>query len=297
MRLRWLLGSLLVALSLAPPAAAIEFGDPVQVAIETDRVIDQISVAPMDLSLRPWTDEILPWFLEEGIVKVVRPPARVDYVKFGARWANHVLGSADCARGFVSINHRYANPVSSWYRSVDLVLTLTHELAHVQQKNVCERAPDDNVEASAQLMSFEVDAALALSGNTWAAVALLRELRRIAVGMVRYDALRELPGAQTRLDALRARIYSTAEGAEVAQRDRYWAAYGHDELANLWRYVVLPYRKLAAALGGDLVVTGLATPINPFRQWERTPTNGTLLVDDLGYFLDHMSALYGTDER
>jgi hypothetical protein len=188
--------------TVASPAAAIELRDPAQVAREADAIIDRATVAPLVTDLQSWTNEILPWFAEERIVTRERAPTRVTYGDFSGKGANHVLGSTDCERAQVSINRRYVNSVSSMYRSLDLVWTLTHELAHVQQNSLCRSAPQADVETSAQLMAFEVDAALALNGNRWAGLALLRELRRAAVGMLQYDALRRLQGADERLQAL-----------------------------------------------------------------------------------------------
>jgi hypothetical protein len=74
-------------------------------------------------------------------------PLRLRLARSPARSAsffvsNHVLGrSADCERADVWINGRYINPVSSMYRSLDLVWTLTHELAHVQQTGLRQTAP------------------------------------------------------------------------------------------------------------------------------------------------------------
>jgi hypothetical protein len=110
--------------------------------------------------------------------------------------------------------------------------------------------------------------------------------------MLQYDALRRLQGADDRLQALCDEIYAPAERAEVAQRERYWADDPLGRQANLLRYLVQPYRKLAYALRHDLTVTGLATPITDQRPWERTPVNGTLRIDDLASFLDHAEQLY-----
>jgi hypothetical protein len=179
------------------------------------------------------------------------------------------------------------------YRSVDLVLTLTHELAHVQQNTLCDRAPTALVETSAQLMAFEVDAAMALGGNRWTGLALLREVRDMAVGMLRLDAERGLPGAQATLATVTDAMYTPAEQARASQRERYWARNPVGRQESLVSYLVDPYRKLAAAFRGDLIVTGLATPTTHQRPWEGKPTNGTLLVDDLAAFLDVAAELYG----
>lgn len=280
-----------------PSADAADFGDPAGVALETDRIIDGMAVAPLDLSLTRWTREIVPWFAAEGIVRLERQPARVRYVDFSGPQANLILGTADCRGAVVSISGRYANPVSSLYRSVDMVFTLAHELAHVQQNTLCERAPTDAVETSAQLMAFEVTAAMALDGNAWAGLALLRELRDLAVGKLRFDAERHLPGARARLDTVVAAIYTTPERAGAAQRTHYWARNPAQRKEVLLRYAVGPYRKLAAAFRRDLIVPGLATPITHGRPWESGPLDGTLVVDDLAHFLDVASELYAVGER
>jgi hypothetical protein len=140
-------------------------------------------------------------------------------------------------------------------------------------------------------MAFEVDAALALNGNRWAGLALLGELRRLAVGVLQYDAIRRVQGADERLEALCREIYTPPELAEVAQRERYWADRPLARQANLLRYLVQPYRKLVFALDRDLNVHGLATAITDERPWERT-TNGTLRIDDLASFLAQADQLY-----
>ena len=262
-------------------------------ALATDRIIDRIVVAPLDTSLTRWTREILPWFAAEGIVRLERAPARVGYSDFRGAHGTLVLGTANCRSGVVSISGRYVNPVSRMFRSVDLVFTLAHELAHVQQNTLCERAPTTLVETSAQLMALEVTAAMALDGNAWAGLALLRELRDIAVGTLRFDAELGLPGAQGRLDAVVDAIYTTAERERASRRDRYWTKNPAHRKELLRHYAVGPYRKLASALRGDLVVNRLATPITHARPWASGPLDGTLLVDDLAHFLDVAAELYG----
>jgi hypothetical protein len=273
-------------------ATPIDFSDPAKVAVETDAIIDRMSTPALNINLRLWTNEILPWFSEEGIVDSELPPARVRYVNFHGQDAIHVLGTTDCKRGVVSINARYANPVSSMYRSIDLVLTLTHELAHVQQERVCNSAPVDNVEASAQLMAFEVDAAMALDGNAWAARSLLVELRTVAYGVLQYDALRGVPGAQAELVTVRAQIYSPPEQAALAQLVHSWADDPVGREQALLRYDVEPYERLVRALETNLLVADLALPIKSWQAGERTPTNGTLSIDDLALFLDDARDLY-----
>jgi hypothetical protein len=280
------------ALFTPSTAVAADFGDPAQVALEADRIVDRMSIAPMDTSLSRWTREILPWFAEERIVGRVRPPAHVRYVDFGGPVATMLLGTTTCSAGIVSISGRYANPVSRLYRSVDLVFTLIHELAHVQQNTLCRRAPTALVETSAQIMALEVAAAMALDGNSAVALALLHEVRDIAVGMLAFDAERHLPGAEARLEGVCAAVYTRAERARAAQRTRYWQRMPVSRTESLLEYAVGPYRKLAAAFRGDVVATGLATPITHARPWASKPTQGTVLVDDLAAFLDTAADLY-----
>ena len=95
----------------------------------------------MDMNLTRWTREILPWFSAQGIIRAERSPALVQYTTFTGPQGNLILGAADCAGARVFMTSRYVNPVSSRYRSVDMLFTLTHELAHVQQNALCTRAP------------------------------------------------------------------------------------------------------------------------------------------------------------
>jgi hypothetical protein len=282
------------ALQGASPARAADFADPARVAVETDRIIDRMPAVHLDPSLARWTREILPWFVEQGIARQARAPQGVHYVDFDSSLATMLLGTTRCKDGVVSISARYANPVSSVYRSVDLLLTLTHELAHVQQDTLCERAPSEVVETSAQLMALEVTAAMALDGNCAAGLALLRELRQLAVATLEYEAGRLGGDAEGRLEAVRAAIYLPAERARAAQRSRYWLRTPELGRDGLLRYAVEPYRKLAAAFRSDLVVTGLATPVTHSRPWASRPTDGTLVVDDVAHFLDIAGDLYGT---
>jgi hypothetical protein len=290
------LAALVAALCVAPPAAPVDFTDPARVALETDRIIDRMSVPPTATNLAHWTREILPWFAAEGIVRVERAAERVRYADFTGSEAILVLGAADCRAGEVSISRRYVNPVSSAYRSVDMVLTLAHELAHVQQGPLCERAPTALVETSAQLMALEVMAAMALDGNSWAGLALLRELRDMAVGMLAYDAGRGIPGAREELESVSGAIYTSAERARAAQRKGVLARRPLLAEDAALSYAVAPYRKLAAAFRGDLIVTGLATPITHSRPWASRPTDGTLEVGDLARFLDLATELYEGSE-
>jgi hypothetical protein len=284
----------LVVAALFTPSTAVaaDFGDPARVALEADRIVDRMSIAPADTSLSRWTREILPWFGEERIVRRVRRPVHVRYVDFEGPLATMLLGTTTCSAGAVSISGRYANPVSRLYRSADLVFTLVHELAHVQQETLCRRAPTALVETSAQLMALEVAAAMALDGNTTVALALLHEVRDIAVGMLTFDAERHLPGARAKLDYVCAAVYTRAERARAAQRTRYWQRMPGGRTEGLLDYAVGPYRKLATAFRGDLVATELATPITHARPWASKPTRGTLLVDDLAAFLDTAAELY-----
>jgi hypothetical protein len=293
---RRLLSSALVlavaALFTPSTAVAADFGDPARVALEADRIVDRMSIAPVDPSLARWRREILPWFSEQRIVGHVRSPTRLGYVDFDGPLATMLLGTTNCSAGVVAISGRYANPVSRLYRSVDLVFTLLHELAHVQQDTLCRRAPTGLVETSAQLMALEVAAAMALDGNATVALALLHELRDIAVGMLTFDAQRRVPGAEARLEYVCAAVYTPAERARAVQRSRSWQRMPGGRTESLLEYAVGPYRKLATAFRGDIVATGLATPITHARPWASKPTRGTLLVDDLAAFLDTAADLY-----
>jgi hypothetical protein len=287
-----LLCALTLGLTTRSEPKPIVLTDPERVILQTEHLLDLAggtrcgAGCPQDLDA--WTVEMLPWFAEEGVAsQPVRPV--VMWTVFEGEDANHVLGRADCEKQ-VWMNVRYLNPASPWYQELSFVATLAHELAHIQQgTEVCRGKPLERVEATAQVVSFEVLAAMALNGNKWAAIALLEEIQGLAIGEMRYRALGD-ERKMRHLDRLLERIDDAGERAERAQRARYWERKPARRKEILEAYVHLPYMMLVRGLETG-TVGGLALPPS-FSLTMFRPYVPELRLDDLAYFLAHADELF-----
>jgi hypothetical protein len=241
------------------------------------------------MNLQAWQAEILPWFIEEGIVETTAPVKSVWRFHTDDR-ANHVLGQCDCA-GHVWMNARYVNPVSPWFMQASFLATFTHELVHSQQLTACETNAREKVETTAQIVSLEIMAAMANNGNRVAAYALLDELEGIALSEMRFQSLTDSSKSR-RLNRLIRRLFDPWEMAERQQRWRYWNGPGLPERDFVLRaYAHDPYVLLLKALDtGHL--DGLA--LQPqFRSYVYPPERYVPRVtfNDLRYFLQHAESL------
>lgn len=266
------------SVSSTKKSEALSLQDPVKFVKDADALLDRMGPVKADTDLDLWALEILPWFAEEGIIgHPVAAPGHYEW--FQGTDANHLLGYTSCF-DFAHITSRYANPVDPWYRDPELVFTLAHELAHLQQgPTQCMTFSSPDVENSAQLMAAEVTAAMALNGNRVAMYALLTELRGMVIGYLRYQAWGN-HDKTVELNRLLRQIYTPAELADTNQR---WME-AKDDMATrkgiLYRYSFLPVKKLIAAEKSGLI-PGLVLGQQTLSLSESIPSKQTLTVDDL----------------
>lgn len=246
------------------------------------------------LDLRAWQAEILPWLVEEGVVAYAAPP-KPTWRFHEDENANHVLGQSDCGEG-LWMNARYVNQASPWYRDVSFLSTFVHELVHSQQGIACDLYEREKVEATAVVVSLEVMAAMANSGNRAMAEALVDELQAIALGELRYRSLRDKDDSE--IESVLDEVDGDAwDRAERRQRARYWADRPFDRAFVLRAYAHTPYALLVkavekGALGEDLALAPISGGYDP-TSYEETFTRPVVRFDDLAYFLEHAEELLG----
>ncbi len=263
----------------------------------TDK-IDSLGYRP-EVSIedvRQWVDELVPMYSYQGATDVSRFPDEVGYqVQRDGFRHNHVLGTSDCEE-FVSLNARFGNPHSTWYKSRFLG-TLAHELAHIQQGRVCRERPVSEVENAAQVVSFEVLAALANQGNMEAAFALVWELKATAVLAVLYFALRD--HGLDEFSSWYGRL--SRDPITDAIMDNYirgWLNRGKWEWLDVLRtYRLKPYEMITSAHRySDDRVYGMAIAKRYYEYDQRRYANISVedrgfVIDDLVYFLGHAEVM------
>lgn len=145
-------------------------------------------------TLGMWNLEIAPYFVYEGIVGEDCPKGDQPYFTFACSpptetyakviflqnyfrtAAFHVGGRASCSEGSMSINVRYANPVSPKYQSAAILGVMVHEMAHIN--GIC--GPGDLMEPAAQCATVEVLAAMTRHKNKYTLVPFLKEMQGFA---------------------------------------------------------------------------------------------------------------------
>jgi hypothetical protein len=282
------LAALVAVLVAAPARGADEEAFARQVDAALDR-FGEYRIAITLMTLRQWTREIVPWFAEEGITAVPSTP-HVRFAHLDGTNAIHVAGYAHC-RGKVTINARYASPVSSWHRDVSFLQTLAHELAHEQQGSDCRAFPVARVETGAQLMSFEVLAAMANAGNEPALVALLDELRTIALGALWLRAVDGDPAATATFEARFEELLTPRERALFERSRRWWVLREDDLHGMLARHQLVPLAKTQHGIRHGFIPNVVMSPVQLLGP-RGTPNQArSLLTDDLQYLVSHLGEL------
>ena len=269
------------------------FEEAIEFATRIDNCLDQIpSIEPDATSegLYRYAAEIIPQFEYEGIVPQSYFPKEVKFAYFGdGMEANHILGRSDC-QSFAVVNSRVANPVSSWYESDDLVFTLTHELAHVAQQEMCYTEDRSFIENSAQIAAMEVCSGLALSGNKEFFRAALDELRGMTMGTAMAVAIKE-----KRMDEYRNFREKRSPGAIPKARfersQRFWEDSPNELGEILSRYNQAPMDMMLKAIKGNDEIKLAFPPIyeneRPYPAAEPRP----IKLDDTHYLIKNMEAL------
>lgn len=236
-------------------------------------------------ALVKWVIEILPYFTREGIAdEVTVPDAAIYMPDTSDRYHFNIAGLARCG-GYFLLNWRYHNDVSPWYDRTELA-TIVHELGHVQ--GVCvyslfaTQEQTSLMEASNQVATVEVLAAMANDGNEYATRALLDELRGWAMSYVRVEAYENEVGWLYEFYANRLIYNSPEERSRHARSLRFWADKNDDLMYIIRSYSVRPYQ---------WAMLGVEAPNNKTMRLfgEGGQLDGRQIVmDDLKYFMSHV---------
>lgn len=260
----------------------LDFNEARALALRMDALANQIEDSGWEPAIseelmNQWALELLPMYSYEGATNRTNIPE----VLLPLPWIegenhNHIGGKSDCITMAV-INYRYFNPVSHWYSDERWPIVLAHELAHVQQRSaVCENYSSEQIENTAQMVAWEVMAALANGGNRDAAYALVFELRNVALGSAHAQ------GNADEYNELLNKVFDKDPNS-IARHEksiRFWS--GHPEKLNeiLHKYsrqpldILFTYRNTG-------VVHQLALPTQ----------HKTLPIDDLLYFIANAEIL------
>ena len=281
--------------TLAPPLPVLSYDRAEAVYLKLDTAWDRTpDAAKTPVFTDPaganiWVNEILPYFVSEGITTLddLKPPSSVTFRFYpDPDYAFHVLGTTGLCSTDVELNQRLITPGDGWMAEDLQLVVLTHELAHVQ--GVCASGTALNDEQSAQLISWEVDAAMANSGCAQCRASLLADLRGRALGMVEEAARAE--GREADLAVLEATTLSPAEQAARARSERQWATGDQDELQRiLTNYYTIPMAAWVTALDAHQThIDGVQLPINPFQQYLPPQQAKPLVIDDLASFWSNL---------
>ena len=284
---RLLLIALFIVLVLPLPthaagtARALTWLDVYSLAIRLDKALDNLPVVTVDVtadSLADWSSEIVPYFEENGMISTGVYPTEIK-IKFypDARGALHIAGQSNCGT-LIAVNERFSRPVSTWYRRVWVLSVLVHELAHVQQGPLCAQLPTQKVETTAQIVSIEVMASMALSGNKAMRAAFLDEFRDIVMSTAWYYGTKPAY-RQAYLDLLK-KVYDSEQRGRQERAFLSWKGQENALQNILLAYSAIPLQTLMAAHWSGKPIPDLAIPAKrPFA------------ADDFSYFLDHLEDL------
>src|SRR3990167_8823830 len=159
---------------------ALTFDSACDISLRFDKLFD--SFPPYDYhptveDIQNWVVEIYPMFAYNGIAPRIEPPENVGVAIYrDPRRHNHILGQSNCTDSAL-LNYRMFNPVSAWYDNPSFLPTLTHELAHTLQGDLCDNG--SIIENSAQIATLEVLASLANRKNDLVLLPLIDELSSV----------------------------------------------------------------------------------------------------------------------
>ena len=278
---------------------ALSFEEASALAIRFDKAFDKLPVPEFkntEAELYEYALEMLPQFEYEGIVGRTRFPQEVRFVYFpNGDDFNHVLGRSNC-QTYAVVNGRMTFETSTWGKD-DLLFTIAHELAHVQEgQELCSTVEMSLIENSAQIAAMEVVCGLANQGNPrylWAAV---NELRGMALSAAYGLAL-----TGKRFDeftALRSKLSPGAFSESRFQKNRRRWSGDPTRLAEIldW-YNTTPLNMIIKAIRSnpDSKIEGLAFPPDYFSYSMGpsgfTPQPMVLTLDDTKYLIANLESL------
>ena len=275
----------------------LTFDEVAQLAQRFDKLYDAIPKQEVEWSdhvLQGLALELIPQYEYEGFTPRAEWPGEIQFVIYPrGQEANHVLGQSDCET-FAVINGRLALPLSM-FSDDEGPHTLAHELAHVAQTGaVCQYGPKDQIEASAQIASLEIEAGLALqTGNPLWLKSTVGELRNMAMGSAYALALQDKDF--DKYHELRSQLSPGALSEGRFQKAlRRWKDDPKELKRLLETYDLKPFNRIVYALMyNDAVIDDLAFPPivanrpygGSYIQWEIPRRERKL--DDLAYLVAH----------
>lgn len=238
-----------------------------------------------DETMQNWINEITPMFMYEGLVTETAVDFDGFFISYPGGYRHvHVGGESDCDT-YILLNNRFFNPVSDWYQNNTWPITAAHELAHIQQGPACDRDYNSQnlLENSAQIMAWEVMAALANRGNVEATLSLVFDLRGTALSSAR--AMSEVEGRPEDFQKLLQEIYGddASKMASIAKNRRYWADKQEKLRSLTYRYGWSPLNLVFMARDEKTVY-----------QLAINNETHSAEIDDLIYFFEHMEELVGS---
>jgi hypothetical protein len=279
---------------------ALGFGEAFQLAKRFDSILDRLpdpQIPVNEDAAIQILQEANNLFVTERFVREVTSPTLVNFELLPP--ANHLntLGYSNCVDR-ISLNVRLTNPMSAWYEREEFFWTVIHESAHLQQgKEICLDAPYDEeyrqlIEATAELMTAEVTAILALGGNYRAFYSLIDALRAWSVQAAWSGAI-----AAGRMDEFRRLRRQLSPGAiSEAGFERTMRRHSQDLDAlsrTLNAYGAKPLNlAIKATVGRGGVVNKPALPkVSDLSSGTPTEHTPSIVLDDLIYLLRNLDAL------
>jgi len=279
---------------------SLSFEETRDLALRLDQVQDLLpepqSIPMTEENMWLLADEVLPLFVTEGAVDKVHKPKTIEPRKYEDEKHVQVLGQSNCDTIAVA-NFRYANPFSPMYGNLDWLGTEVHELVHVQQFEAannglaCSLDTRENTENTAQIVSWEVMAAMVNGGNEIMIYPLLIDLKGRALG-----ANYALAMAEDRVpeyEELANKINPTE--LALARREksrRQWLGREQDRADILVRYGLDPLSRVSYAItNNNNQISDLALPMQYNYPYSFEPTPRTFVIDDLAYFLKNAEAI------
>lgn len=213
-----------------------------------------------DETLLAWSKEVSWQMYAEGLVDEPPVPRELSYFdpNRSPDQVNHVLAYSDCET-YIKLSERFRNPTADWYNSPDWPAGVAHELIHLgaQQTELCLDAPDELLEATANIGAIVTLAAMANRGNGLAMRALVWEFLDQCLGAAFVRAYESDRLAE--YNQLRRLVYpGILSEARFEKINREYEGRTLDRLEILRKYYLLPVEIIMRShLTNNDTLTGL----------------------------------------